>query len=368
MSLKKILYILFIANIIQILSCKDGQEDAEPNQDLTSIPYNPLTYQITYPSAFPQPSIPSDNPITNDGILLGRHLFFDPILSSDSSMSCASCHHPEKNFTDGVATSKGVLGQFGTRSSMSIMNSVYTYSGFFWDGRASSLEDQAKLPVEDPIELHEHWPNVEAKFKKHPKYPELFRKAFGISTKSEITKELAAKAIAQYERILVTGQNSVFIRQKKGLAAFTSDQQDGHDMFFDLEPALPDAECNHCHSAPLMTSNNYLNNGLDSAQSYKDFKDYGRGKFTKFPSDSGKFKAPSLINIALSAPYMHDGRFKTLEEVVDHYSSGGHGSPNKDVLIYNLKLTDRQKKQIIAFLKTLTDTSYYNNPDFFSPF
>ncbi|MBK9994250.1 MAG: cytochrome-c peroxidase [Saprospiraceae bacterium] len=145
--MKKILYILFIANIIQILSCKDGQEDAEPNQDLTSIPYNPLTYQITYPSAFPQPSIPSDNPITNDGILLGRHLFFDPILSSDSSMSCASCHHPEKNFTDGVATSKGVLGQFGTRSSMSIMNSVYTYSGFFGTVEPLHLKIKQNFPL-----------------------------------------------------------------------------------------------------------------------------------------------------------------------------------------------------------------------------
>lgn len=365
MSKSNLIFIVLIS-IVLFNSC--GDDPVVIDDSLTDFPYAPEAYPISYPNSFPKPVIPIDNPTTKEGVLLGRHLFYDPILSSDSSMSCSSCHLPHKNFTDDMATSKGVLGQFGKRSSMSTMNSVYAYNGFFWDGRSASLEDQALRPVEDPIELHENWPNVEAKLKKHPKYPELFRKAFGITKKSEITKELATKAIAQFERILVTGQNSIFIREKQGLVAFTSDQQEGHDMFFDLEPALPDAECNHCHAANLLTSNNYLNNGLDSAATYSDFKDYGRGSVTKFPSDTGKFKAPSLVNIALTAPYMHDGRFKTLEEVIDHYNSGGHGSPNKDNLIYNLKLTTRQKKQLLAFLHTFTDTSYYKNPDFFSPF
>lgn len=349
------------------MSC-DPDPATDMGIDLTKIVYAPEDYPIVYPSVFPNPPIVENNAMTKAGVQLGRHLFYDPILSSDSTMSCSSCHNPKLSFTDGLATSKGVLGQNGTRSSMSIMNSVYSYNGLFWDGRSNKLENQAALPVEDRIELHEKWSNVENKLRRSEQYRELFRKAFGISNSKEITQTLATKAIAQFERILVTGQNSIFTRFKQGKVALSSDQQDGHDMFFNLEPALPDAECNHCHAAPLMTTASYFNNGLDSAANYREFKDVGRGAVSLYQLDTGRFKAPSLFNIALTAPYMHDGRFKTIEQVVEHYDSGGHGAPNKDNFIRKLGLSARQKKQLVSFLKTLTDTSYYQNPDFFSPF
>lgn len=362
-------YLVIFSILITIASsCNQEPSDQKGETDLTNIAYSPSEYKIDYPSDFPKPATIPDNPLSDEGVQLGRHLFYDPILSSDSSLSCASCHNPRTAFTDNVAFSKGVTGELGSRSSMSVLNAVYASKGYFWDGRAATLEDQALQPVENPVELHEQWPNVEDKLRRHPLYPAMFRKAFGIQSRKEISKELAAKAISQFERILITGQNSIYFKQKRGEIFFSDDEQTGHDMFFDLDPLLQDAECNHCHAVPFFTANDFFNNGLDSAASYSEFKDPGRGKITGVSADTGKFKAPTLFNIALTAPYMKDGRFKTLEEVVEHYNSGGHGSPNKNPLIYPLRLSNKQKKQLISFLKTLTDTTYLQNPDIFSPF
>ena len=149
-------------------------------QDLTDIPYEPVDYELVVPCGFPTMEIPADNPLTVDGVQLGRFLFYDPILSADSTMSCASCHLPSGVFTDNLAVSTGIDGIAGTRSSMSLLNVGYFYNGLFWDGRASTLEEQALLPVEDPIEMHNTWPNVVAKLQVHENYPKMFRKAFGI--------------------------------------------------------------------------------------------------------------------------------------------------------------------------------------------
>ncbi|HRG69185.1 MAG TPA: cytochrome C peroxidase, partial [Saprospiraceae bacterium] len=156
--------------------------------------------------------------------------------------------------------------------------------------------------------------------------------------------------------------------QIRGELFFDADQQEGHDLYFNIDVLIPDAECFHCHAAPLMMANDYFNNGIDTVTSLDDFKDTGRGGITGVRFDNGKFKAPTLYNIALTAPYMHDGRFKTLEEVIEHYNSGGHFAENKDGFIRKLGLNRRQKQSLIAFLNTLTDTSYLQNPDVLSPF
>lgn len=335
--------------------------------DLTDIAYNPVTQEVTLPAYFPQLENPEDNPLTEEGVRLGRKLFYDPILSSDNSISCASCHQQKHAFTDALATSTGVTGMTGKRSSMSLMNSGFYYRGLFWDGRETNLESQALVPVEDPIEMHEMWPNVIKKLQKDPDYPSDFRRAFGIENISDISREHVTKALAQFQRTLVSS-NSKFDRVKQNKDFFTEEEYEGFSMFFDSSPVLPDAECGHCHNEPLFTTNEYFNNGIQEVSSYSDFTDLGRGEFTGIKFDNGKFRVPTLRNIVFTAPYMHDGRFQTLEEVMDHYSSGGHSFENVDPLVYPLKLSEKEKQSLIAFLHTLSDSTILNNPDFSSPF
>jgi cytochrome c peroxidase len=251
---------------------------------------------------------------------------------------------------------------------MSLLNVAFHYSGLFWDGRSETLEDQALLPVEDPVELHESWPNVEAKFRKHPEYPADFRKAFGIDHKSDITRELAVKAIAQFERTLISSGNSKYDRFIRGEIFLDDNEFNGMEMFFDVNNDLPDAECNHCHAPPLFTINEFRNNGIEDVSSLDAFPDKGRGEVTGDSLDNGKFKIPTLRNIRFTGPFMHDGRFATLDEVLDHYNSGGHRQKNTDPLIRPLGLTAAQKQDLLAFLETLVDTTFLQNPDHSSPF
>jgi cytochrome c peroxidase len=366
------IYILFLSIFLFILSCGNDNTSVECGiiGDLSDIPYNPQSYTITKPDGFPSMFIPADNPMTDEGIELGQHLFFDPILSADNTMSCSSCHFPSLSFTDGAATSIGIDGISGVRSSMSLANIGYVEKGVFWDGRSSTLEDQALVPIEDPIELHDTWENVESKLKAHPSYPEMFREAFGIEDRTEITKELAAKALAQFERTLISSNSKYDKVIFQGLAAFTDSEDRGLRMYTDAQGGLPDAECAHCHALHLGTSDDFFNNGLDSVGSLTEFMDLGFGGVTQDTFDNGKFRAPTLRNIALTAPYMHDGRFQTLEEVIDFYNeSPNHtNSSNVDVNIRPLELTEEQKQDLVNFLHTLTDTTFTQNPVFQSPF
>jgi cytochrome c peroxidase len=200
------------------------------------------------------------------------------------------------------------------------------------------------------------------KLRNDKNYPILFRKAFGISDEKEMTKEMAAKALSQYQRILISA-NSKYDRVRRGEDLFTDLELMGFSLYTD-DPGddLTDAECHHCHQLDLATSDSYFNNGLQDAPSINDFKDKGKGGASGQILENGKMKAPTLRNITLSAPYMHDGRFKTLEEVIDHYNDGGKYSPNKDALIRKLGLKPIEKKALIAFINTLTDTSYLSNP------
>lgn len=367
-----------------VFACNPGEEpEPLPPGDLEDIAYSPQAYTIIKPAYFPEIPIPADNPMTHDGVQLGRRLFYDPILSADSTLACAGCHLPAGNFTDNKAVSKGIDGFFGKRNAMALINLGYILpeDGLFWDGRSKTMEEQALRPVEDPIEMHNTWTNVVEKLKKHPTYPALFRKAFGIKDRSNITKELAAKAIAQFERILVSSGKSKYDEFVSGnIDIFDDEELDGKLMFFDEGQLynLPDAQCFHCHGGVTLTGGKFFNNGLDSVGSLDEFADLGRFKVTGIPFDKGKFRAPTLRNIALSAPYMHDGRFQTLEQVIDQYNDNGFGVANEGAFLNNIGfpngdgtytgLNNYQKKAIVKFLNTLTDTVFINNPDIQNPF
>jgi cytochrome c peroxidase len=317
--------------------------------------------------------IPADNPFTVEGIRLGRFLLYDERLSGNNTQSCASCHVPANVFTDhGLQFSVGIDGIAGNRNSMVLQNLGWE-SSFFWDGRSPTLEQQVLEPVENPIEMHETWPNAVAKLQADSVYPTLFLRAFGTPG---VTKERAAMAMAQFLRTMISG-DSKFDKFQRGEEQLSIDEQLGFQLTLlegGVPPAVPlgqgGADCFHCHphGGGRFTDGILRNNGLDPESAWTDLGLYG---VTGLPSDRAKFKTPSLRNVALSAPYMHDGRFQTLEEVIEHYNSGGHPSPtidpNMKFTTGGLQLTPEKKAQLIAFLHTLTDTAFVNNPAFHDP-
>ena len=305
----------------------------------------PSPYVLEIPEGFPDMRIPEDNPMTEEGVKLGEKLFFDPILSIDSTVSCASCHAPSAGYSDISQFSEGVAG-VTNRNSMPIINAGWMKS-LFWDGRASSLEDQAKHPVENKVEMGERWKHVVSKLQRHPEYPILFSEAFGTT---KITTSLATKAIAQYERTLISA-NAKYDRFRAGKVEFTEQEKRGLNLFFSEK-----ADCFHCHGTRLFTDNRYHNTGLDD-----NYKDMRLADISQRPHDMGKFKTPTLRNITVTAPYMHDGRFNTLEEVIDFYNEGTKAPETIDPLIgpnRRLNLSEEDKAALIAFLKTLTDEEF----------
>lgn len=345
----------FIAIII-LKSCKKDDEILD---------YQPTPYNLQIPYGFPQMVIPWDNPLTEEGVELGRRLFYDERLSGDNTMSCATCHHPSMNFTDTAQFSTGIDGYQGNRNSMPLINLGWQ-NFYFWDGRAATLEDQILQPVINPIEMNDKWPDVIAELKEDNLYPEMFRKAFG---SRGIDSVKVSKAIAQFLRTMISG-NSKYDRMRQGLEAFTPQELAGLELFNrDKDEAnnIAGGDCFHCHGEPTFSDNLFHNNALDAT-----FADLGRAIVTGNPNDAGKFKSPTLRNIALTAPYMHDGRFATLSDVVDHYSFGLVNSPTVDPLMKfvadgGVLLTPTEKNQIIAFLNTLTDTDFATNPKFQDP-
>lgn len=336
-----------------ILNCSNDQTGYEPTPQPLNIPELFLDNIIA-------PVIPSDNPQTAEGVALGKRLFFDRILSADGTKSCASCHSPQSAFSDNSVTSVGVDGIAGNRNSMPLFNLAWNFSErFAWDGKELSLERQAEEPVENPIEMHSNWDNVVSRLQSHPQYPELFDRAFKTST---ITKALTTKAIAQFERTLISA-NSKFDRYSTGNATLTAQELNGLDIFLREDKG----DCFHCHgnpNNPLWTDNDFHNNGLDAT-----FTDLGLGAVTGDPNDNGKFRSPSLRNLAFTAPYMHDGRFSTLDEVINHYSEGLQNSSTIDPLMKQInqggvQLTVQEKADLKAFLLTLSDPSFINNPQF----
>lgn len=318
------------------------------------------------PAGFPPMLIPSDNPMTQEGIELGRRLFFDPVLSADSTISCASCHRPEYYFTDGKKVGEGIVGRLGKRSTMSLVNVGYYYSGLFWDGRSPSLEEQAFHPVRDPQEMGLDWEQAVRRLRRSPYYREQFKKAFSLRHSGQIDSLWTAKALAQFERTLVSS-HAKFDSVMQGLAVFTPQEKRGWTIFFDAAPDLPVSECNHCHVDPLFTDLTFQNNGIQQALPSGNFPDDGRGSHTRNRFDLGKFRVPTLRNIMRTAPYMHDGSLATMDAVLSHYASGGHPAINLSPNVRRLELGPGDRRDLVAFLHTLTDEYFLHRPEFQNP-
>ena len=323
-----------------------------------SNPPGPTAYKLEIPAGLPAMDIPTDNPLSVEGIALGRKLFYDPILSGDNTMSCGSCHKQKFAFTDStLQLSVGIDGVAGMRNTMSLVNLGYQRK-FFWDGGAADMESQVIGPIQNPVEMHQALPQMVQELNAHKDYPALFEKVFGSST---ITTPMVMRAIAQFERTLISG-NSKWDQYKRGTATLTAEEARGKDIF----EAEDKGDCTHCHSLGSTFSDfEFRNTGLDSIA-----VDAGRALITFLASDSGKFKTPSLRNIAVTAPYMHDGRFKTLGECIDHYNTGFRYTTYLDGNIKRLvkgRLSPQDKADLVAFLNTLTDHEFLNNPKFAKP-
>ena len=350
--------------LLCILSCKKEIDSGMQNGS--------TSYTLEHPAYFGKAYIiPEDNPITNEGVELGRSLFYDSILSKDYSISCASCHHQKKAFSDTKVNSIGVEGRKTQRHSMTIINALWQ-NDFFWDGRSNSLEQQALEPIKNPDEMNLSIDKALDRLNNSEFYQNRFKKVFSTDI---ITGNHLAKALAQFERTLISG-NSKYDQYKRGEYVFTSEEELGMNLFFTHpEPSinLRGGNCNDCHTGFLTHGNEFHNNGLDSF--FPD--DKGREEITGLSSDKGKFKTPTLRNIAASAPYMHDGRFSNLTEVLDHYNEHIKPSETLDLLITlgkndnnstSLGLTEKEKLAIIAFLETLTDEDFLTNSKFSNPF
>lgn len=334
--------------------------------------YLPTPYALQIPTHFPDMIIPEDNPMTVEGVELGRFLFYEKRLSGDNTQSCASCHLPSASFSDPNQYSTGIDGIQGTRHSMALVNLGWE-DFFFWDGRKTTLESQILEPVPNPIEMHQSWKRTVEKLNADVTYRNRFFKAFG---EEGIDSTKATKAIAQFIRTLISGESKfdVMYKYENNLALNSSEQAilqtvdveewAGYDLF----KSLNGADCFHCHNGPLMRVKKFSNNGLIP----NSIDDRGRASVTNNPEDNYKFKVPTLRNIALTAPYMHDGRFATLDEVIEHYSSGIHMSPTIDPLIEfgsqgGVQLDAQEKYLLKKFLLTLTDQKFVTNPNFQDP-
>ncbi len=312
-------------------------------------------YRFTMPGTFPMPNLPLDFPMTNERVELGRRLFHEKAMSGNGTISCASCHSGP-TFSDTRKFSVGSRGEKTPRHGMPLVNLAWK-SRFFWDGRAASLREQALVPIQDEIEMHETLPGVVAKLGALPGYSAAFAAAFG---EREITPEKIGIAIEQFI-LSLTSFDSRFDRAMKDDGELTAQEKRGFELFFtEYEPRLEQygADCFHCHGGAFFTDHGFHNNGLDSRIADPAFE-----KVTGRAADKGKFSTPSLRNVALTAPYMHDGRFSTIEEVVDHYAEGIQPGPTLDPNLSKhrgrgIPLSREDRAALVAFLKTLSDPQF----------
>lgn len=308
------------------------------------------TIDLEYPNHFPEPVYDfSNNKLTEQKVKLGKALFYDPILSLDGSISCASCHSPYNAFahTD-HDLSHGIDDKIGIRNAPPLFNLAWQ-NLFMWDGAINHLDMQALAPITSPSEMGDSLLNVISKLESSNKYRTLFDEAFGDST---ITGQRLLLSISQFQLTLVSG-NSKYDKIREGLDTFSTQEKKGYDIFI--------ASCSSCHSEPLFTNGDFASNGLEIDSTLMD---YGRGSITKIKSDSLLFKIPSLRNLAYTKPYMHDGRFEKLREVLNHYTDDvvNYGRENSSSrLEKNLKLSNNDKSDILSFLKTLNDQDFVFN-------
>lgn len=317
-------------------------------------------YRFQMPAYFPLPDLPPDNPLIEERVDLGRRLFAETALSRDGSIACASCHQSAAALSDPRRFSLGVAGRAGHRNAMPLLNLAWKRE-FFWDGRVASLRAQALVPITDHREMDESLENVIAKLQRSADYRDGFQRAFG---SPEITAEKIGLAMENFV-LTLTSHDSKFDRAQRGEEKLSAEEQRGFELFMmEREPRMGSlgADCFHCHGGPLFTDHQFRNNGLAIAED-----DLGRFIVTKTAVDRGAFATPSLRNVAVTAPYMHDGRFSTLEEVLDHYSEGVKRTDTLDPNLAKhpdggLHLSAADKRAVIAFLKTLTDRRFLSAP------
>jgi cytochrome c peroxidase len=365
---------LCILLTLAIAACSDeGVKPPPPSTNLACPP--PIVAEcppatpmfIPVPAGYPEMPQPADNRLTVEGVALGRLLFYDPILSGDSTQACSGCHIQDRAFSDSRPFSEGIRGIKGTRHAPPIVNAAWT-GATFWDGRAHGLEDQAKAPVPNEIEMDLAWTVALERLEQHDDYPGLFCAAFGDSC---ISVDRVVKAIAQFERTLVSF-NSKYDAWKRGEVAFTPEEEAGYRLF-----NSEIGDCFHCHMEPLFaTTGKFANTGLDSV-----VIDRGRYDVTQDLRDMGAFKAPTLRNATERFVFMHDSRFHDMRQVIEHYNLGFHDSELVDPLIRaripNPADPPAQRRRLMRegeidtlmiFLNTLTDGDFLTNPDFASPY
>ena len=295
----------------------------------------------------PEMPYPADNPPSSEKEKLGSTLFFDPILSGNNKISCSSCHTPSLGWTDQIPTSIGFNNKKVRRNSPTILDSGFNRSQF-WDGRSNTLEDQALKPIQSPAEMNLSLADLVEKLNADPKYPALFKKAFGDST---ITADRVAQAIATFERTLIT-KETYYDRYWRGdKSAISPSAIRGIDLFFGK------AKCSICHNGPRFTDNQFHNIGIESTS--LDENDVGRKKVTRENFHLRAFKTPGLRYATLTAPYMHNGSIKTLDDVIEFYDLGGNDDPFKSPFISPIGLSAIEKKDLVEFLKTLEPVEPY---------
>ncbi|SFB28916.1 cytochrome c peroxidase [Flavobacterium swingsii] len=312
----------------------------------------PIYFDI--PKGWPKPYYDfKNNPLTEEGFQLGRQLFYDPILSKDSTISCASCHLQATGFTHvDHALSHGIEGKIGNRNSLTLQNLAWS-KNFMWDGAVNHLDVQPLAPITSLVEMDETLQNVVYKLQNSKKYKELFYNAFGTN---KVTGQLTLKALSQFLVMLKTS-NSKYDKVMRKEELFTDIEQKGYNLF--------KTNCASCHQEPLFSSDKFENNGLEIDTTLNDF---GRIKYTQNPKDYLLFKVPTLRNIEFTYPYMHDGRFKTLTEVIKHYNLEFKTSKTlSKQLVKPMNLSDNERTELLAFLKTLTDKEFLFNSKYSFP-
>lgn len=320
----------------------------DPSFDVQKVMEEDISF--TVPKGWPAPFYNfQNNALTNEGFYLGRKLFYDTRLSRDNSTSCGSCHQAFAAFAHAEHDlSHGVDGLIGVRNSPPIFNMNW-HTSFFWDGGVNHLESQPINPIQNPVEMDETLPSIIAKISGDAQYKQMFTAAFGDET---INSQRIFKAMAQFMGAMVS-DNSNYDQYTRGEATLTASEQNGLAVY--------NTNCAACHTAPLFTNFAYINNGLKP----NDFNDSGRAVITNVAQDLYKFKVPSLRNLQYTAPYMHDGRIKSLEQVLNHYATGIHQSPTLDPLLQNgIQLTAQQRTDLLAFLNTLNDESFTKDKRF----
>ncbi|MEZ6117429.1 MAG: cytochrome c peroxidase [Pirellulaceae bacterium] len=333
------MWLLFVTSCSnQTLDDAGIRGDESGSREVTVIE---TAYQPNLPRGLPPYHVPPNNPMTTEKVELGRRLFFDPQLSVDGSMSCATCHDPEKGWSNGLPVAVGVHGEAGNRNVPSILNAAY-YRAQFWDGRAGSLEGQALGPITNPIEMA--MPSLQelvTRLNQDESYPSQFAAAFA----DGLTATNVAKAIASYERTIIAA-NSPYDRYMAGEKdAMSAAAVRGMELFFDKRKT----KCSICHEAPAFTAMFYHNIGVGMD---KESPDWGRYEVTKIESNKGKFKVPTVRDLKYTAPYMHDGSIATLEEVVELYDKGGIPNPylSDEMRSGKLNLSPQEKKDLVTFM------------------